>query len=159
MMDSTATGGLKRWRAVMVLVTCFLVGFGGAAPIAANAGVSWSLVGNFTHPSSKKFRNQAVVYTTTNQAFAATATASNGHSIVPGWMGSRGRLYRATTDALSCEGQNTYNPTTYTSGQWIMGVSCTRTGSSTWYSYGVSRAYNGTTWKNVFTFKSGIQNS
>ncbi|SFR97758.1 hypothetical protein SAMN04487783_0139 [Agrococcus baldri] len=143
-----------------IVIAAFVVGFVVSfAPAAAHAGVSTGGTGAFSWSGS--YRNNATVatYPSTHQANAFTDTWPNGHTAPAGWVGSRGRLFNASTGALRCEGSNQYNPSALPSGSHQVGVSCVIYQAGTWYSYGVSRAYNGSSWTNRYTFASGNQNS
>lgn len=156
---SGAARGRERpkWRVIIALTVSLLLGFTAATVVPqAVATSSVSGYGHFSH-GGDDFRNQAVVNTASGQPWANTWTWPQGHTQPAGWLGSRGRLFRATNNPpLYCEGTTVYNASSLPSGHPVVGQSCRRTVNGQWISYGVSRAYNGVTWKNVFTFQSGI---
>lgn len=151
----------SRRRALVAMATAFAVSFmAGVTPTVANAGIATSTVGSFS-VAGNNYRNFARIatYPTSNhQASAFTHTAPNGFTAPVGWVGSRGRLF-TSGGALSCEGINTYNPSSLASGSYHVAVSCIRNQVGTWYSYGVSRAWNGSGYNSVYTFLSPNQNS
>jgi hypothetical protein len=136
---------------LMVFVTGLLVG-GGVA--AANAGTADSAYGYYT-VAGHQYRNQAVVATNPGAAAASTGTGWSAGGTTAGWAGSRGRLF-TSGGSLSCEGSNTYNGTTGTD---AVGVSCRKTGSGSWYSYGVSLGWNGSGYTSFYTYQSPNQTS
>jgi len=71
---------------------------------------------------------------------------------------ARGRLFTGS-GALSCEGTNEYSSQSLGPGSFWNGTSCTRGGSGTWYSYGVSLTWNGSGYNSTYTFQSPSQNS
>lgn len=108
----------------------------------------------------KTYQNRAtiVTVTSTHKATASTSTGPSGFHAPAGWVSSRGRLF-TSGGALSCEGVNEYNDSQLENGTVVVGYSCTHTGTGTWYSYGVSQAWNGSGYTAFYTFKSPNQNS
>lgn len=132
-----------------------VVGALAGVPLAAHAGTSYSAQGTFNHGGTAY--NQAAVITSSAHAHASTSTWPAA-STPAGYIGSRGRLF-TSGGSLSCEGTTSYNASTLPPLGAQPGYSCHRYTSGTWYSYGVSRKFNGSTWVDVFTFQSGNQNS
>lgn len=148
----------RRLAAVLVatLLASFFVGFGAQA---ASAGVQSSDWGYFT-VSGNAYRNYAVIITSTGSARASTNTGpQSGDTLPGGYVGSRGRLMIDGGTTLSCEGSNTYNSSSISYATMLTGVSCTRTTSGAWYSWGVSLGWNGSGYNSMYTFKTVSQNS
>lgn len=147
-------------RIALAIAAVFLIGFSATFTMgAAQAGMSTSTQGSFNHGGA--YGNVAVVSgnRSNHLAQAYTHTFPLQHTAPSGYVGSRGRLFNASTGRLRCEGSNTYNPTPLVNGATVTGYACQAFGEGAWYSYGVSRVFNGSTWKNYYTFKTGNQNS
>jgi hypothetical protein len=136
--------------AVGAFVCGALTGVGGVA----FAGTAQSAYGYFTGGNTT-YMNYAHVTTSTSYAWSDTVTQRNGGGTQVGWAGSRGRLYTGA-GALSCEGSNVFS-STY--GSPAVGDSCTRTAHGTWYGYGVSYGWNGSSYNAAFTFTTPSQTS
>lgn len=147
-----------RRRAALVLlttfVTSFLLGVGTQAAIALTYS---SQTGYFT-VAPYDYRNWATIITSSGSARATTSTGPQS-PVGGGYVGSRGRLMIDGGTTLSCEGTNVYNSTTISYPVMVVGSSCTRTTSGAWYSWGVSRAWNGSGYNSIYTYKSRSQNS
>lgn len=135
---------------VAVFAAAFLTGLGAQSALA---GTAQSDTGYYT-AGGTQFKNAAIIATAPGQAQALTVTERSSGSTPAGWAGSRGRLF-TSAGALSCEGTTTYN----TAGNQAHGASCSRSTHGTWYSYGVSEAWNGSGYNPFYTFLSPNQNS
>lgn len=132
-----------------------MVGFTvGAGATLAAAGTSTSAYG-YSTINGHQYINWASVTTTTNSAQARTVTQWNGGGTTAGWAGSRGRLF-TSGGALSCENTTVYNPS---NGSIASGYSCIKNTVGSWYSYGVSYGWNGSSYNAFYTFKSPNQSS
>lgn len=147
--------GLQRWHYVL-LATVFLAAFFTSfAPALAQAGRSDSAYGYVT-VNGAQFRNRAFVETSGTEVWALAGT-SMGHtdgSTPLGHAGARGRLFTAG-GVLSCEGLTRYNTTT----AYVAAGSCLQQAKGGWYSYGVSQAWNGSSYGSYYTFRSANQYS
>lgn len=151
-MERAATNRTK-WAArlsLLAFLSFFAVGYGAGS---AYAGVAYSSYG-YSTVAGKQYQNRAVIGTSSGNAQATTETKRSSGSTPIGWAGSRGRLF-TSGGSLSCEGTNQYNST----GSGALGLSCIRYSVGTWYSYGVSLAWNGSSYQSFYTFLSPNQNS
>lgn len=139
---------------ILAFVTAFVVA---ALPGVAAAGVAVSSWGYFT-TNGVQYRNKAEVVTSTGQAHATAWVGPRYQSVGSGWVGARGRLF-TSGGALSCEGTTTYNGSSLSSGSSHIAWSCIRSQGGTWYGYGVTYGWNGSSYNPVYTFKSPNQNS
>lgn len=147
--------GFRGWH-YGLLATVFLAAFFTSfAPSLAEAGRSDSPYGYVT-VNGVQFRNRAFVETSGTDvwAFAGTSMGHTDGSTPIGHAGARGRLFTAG-GVLSCEGTNKYNTTTAS----VAASSCFQQAKGGWYSYGVTYAWNGSSYGAYYTFKSGIQYS
>lgn len=152
--------GISR-RVAMTLFATFVASFFiGLTPGFAHANWGPGEVGYFGPVYGHSYANHADVLTSTKNAKAYTYTGPSGSSVASGWVGSRGRLFIGTTGTvMSCQGATTYSTQTMTSGSYWSGISCTRFTTGSWYSYGVSEAFNGSGYNSFYTFRSSNQNS
>jgi hypothetical protein len=121
---------------------------------AASAGTATSANG-YSTIHGHQYVTRAYVTTSTKQAYAGTVNVWSSGSTTAGWAGSRGRLF-TSAGKLSCEGSTMYNRA---NGSQITGLSCTRTTTGAWYSYGVAQGWTGSGYQSFYTFKSPNQNS
>lgn len=136
-----------------------------AGLVASTEGPAWAGIATSQHGlytiSGRVFHNYAKIETypsNNSQADASTFTGPENWSAPPGWVGSRGRLFKST-GALSCEGTTQYNSSTLAAKTYVYGFSCFRFQGGTWYSYGVSAGWSGTAYQSFYTFRSPNQNS
>jgi len=141
-------------RAVAAWSLALLVGLGvGITTEAAQATTAQSSTGYYT-VGGHQYANTAYVFTYSPPAASAqTYTQWSTPTTSPGYAGSKGRLFTGS-GSLSCEGSIQYN-----SGQAAVGSSCTRSTSGTWYSYGVSYGWNGSSYSPFYTYQSPNLNS
>lgn len=145
----------RRWTvraSTAALLASFLVSFG---VTASNAGTANSSLGYYS-ASGYNYSNQAIVVTSSGYAEARTKVSVTSGSCAPsGYIGLRARLF-TSGGSLNRESQNRYTS------------SCTMGYDSpigagglygTWYSYGVSFAWNGSSYNAVYTYKSPNQSS
>ncbi len=131
-------------------VASVFVGLGNAA----NAGQATSALGYYT-VNGHQYQNQAVIWTQTNYAYATTINGWSSGTATSGWAGARGRLF-TSGGTLSCEGANTYNSAGVNN---ATGLSCSRSTSGAWYSYGVALGWNGSGYTSFYTYQSPNQHS
>lgn len=133
-----------------LLVTGFLIGL---APAAAQAGQASSSWGYFT-VNGVSYKNQATISTSTGSAGAYTFLGRTSGCIPSGWGGARARLFNSANTLIQ-ESSILYN-----SG-CVIGFDrvTSRSGGGTWYSYGVTWGWNGSSYSPSYTFKSPNQNS
>ena len=143
--------GSKRRVLVGLLLAGFLLG---ATPLAAQAGQAVSSWGYFT-VNGVAYKNQATISTSSGSAGAYTLLAKAGSGCIPsGWGGARARLFNSGNTLVR---QSTIQ---YNSGCTVaFDVVTSRTGSGTWYSYGVTWGWNGSAYNPYYTFKSPNQSS
>jgi len=131
-----------------------LGGFILGAGTVAFAGLADSPWGYYGPILGKSYRNQATVVTGTDHAWAYTYVETTGQENLPaGYMGALARLYKSGT--LCSQQGYTYNDTALAGFSEATFVNC---GRGTYYSYGVTKAYNGNGYNAVFTFQSPSQN-
>lgn len=117
-----------------------------AVAATATSSVGWVTSGSYPYQNYAQINNSAKDASTWGGPRNFTAPA--------GWVGSRGRLFSDSTGALLCEGSNNYNTVSLVGGGYWGGWSCQRTTSGAYYSYGVSRFWNGSSYGNYYTFTS-----
>lgn len=133
---------LVAWLAV------FMIAFtaGSAAAFTASA---WG----YYSKNGINYRNQAyLTYVSPGPAAAGTAAGPTNKAAPAGWIGVNGRLYKSS-GSLVCESGFHYSSSSTAVNAVFSKTSCSRK-PGTWQSYGVSKAWNGSTYNNYFTFKS-----
>lgn len=151
---SARCGRSRRKVLAAVLLSGVLVGIAAAPATAGTAYGSW---GGYS-AGGVSYQNRAYIYTTSGQARAYTQAGPTSTTVASGWVGARGRLF-TSGGALSCEGVNDYSTISLTAGATWSGLSCLRSATGAWYSYGVSLGWNGSGYNSVYTFLSPNQNS
>lgn len=121
---------------------------------AAQAGSASSSVSALS-ANGKSYTAQAVVYTNTGSAWAYSRINSSSGNVASGWMGANGRLFNSA-GSLVKEGGFTYNSGA-ASGLSIPSGTLYRSGS--YYSYGVVKVWNGSSYNAHYTYKSPQQNA
>ncbi|GCE77334.1 hypothetical protein [Cellulomonas biazotea] len=121
---------------------------------AAQAGSASSTVSALS-ANGKSYSAQALVYTNTGSAWAYSRINSKSGNVASGWMGANGRLFNSG-GSLVKEGGFTYNSGA-ASGLSIPSGTLYRSGS--FYSYGVVKVWNGSSYNAHYTFKSPLQNA
>jgi hypothetical protein len=154
--------GRRRW--VISGTVAFLAGTAlglAATAAAAVGGYTESLVGYFTY-SGHQYNNKAYVSSVPNNALAGTGlgpTAASGYTAPSGWLQVKGRLFDDTTGSEYCESGFLPNGTATGPGKWIYAGSCNALTHGLWYSYGVTKVFDGYNWAAYYTLRSGTMDS
>jgi hypothetical protein len=145
--------GRHRSRSALALAGAIIAAFLlGAIPTAAYANTTSTM--GYPTVNGKTYRMYALLYIPyPNQAGAYTYNGPNSGSIAAGWAGANGRLF-TSGGSLSCESGWGYSTSTITYPSFYGRRSCMRTQSGTWYSYGVTRHWNGDSYDNYYTYKT-----
>lgn len=99
------------------------------------------------------YRNLAyLTYVSPGPASAGTSAGPTNKAAPAGWIGVNGRLYNSS-GSLVCESGFHYSSSSTAVNTVFARVSCSKK-PGTWQSYGVSKAWNGSTYDAYFTFKS-----
>lgn len=142
----------RRWSMIAIgFLTAFTVSLGATSAVAGSASSAYGYysVGGYS------YRNQATIVTGTGNDYAYTNLRSTSGNVPPGWFGTLSRGW-TTAGALTCSSGYTYN-STWSSGQ---SRACAFSGysGSAYYSYGVTKGWNGSSYNAYYTFKSPLQN-
>ncbi|NOU88665.1 hypothetical protein GC102_23360 [Paenibacillus sp. LMG 31460] len=132
---------------VSSLLAGVLLGSFAVMAFASTASSGWGTYGPINGYS---YQNKATVSNDT-RLYAATSVQTQDSSNAPtGYMGAVARLYKS--DVLCQSTSYSYNSSSAAG----MGTSTTTTGcgSGTYYSYGLSAAYNGNGYNEWYTFQS-----
>lgn len=148
---------MTRRRFGNVFLTVFVLAFLVSGSTVALAGTAYSQI-SYVTVAGKQYRNYATIMTGVTNAYARTNSGPNEDPASAGWVSSRGRLF-TSSGALSCEGTNQYNSATLQPEETVVGYSCYRYLSGSWYSYGVSQYWNGSGYSAHYTYRSPNQNS
>ncbi|MEE4540353.1 ATP-dependent Lon protease [Streptomyces sp. V4-01] len=115
---------------------------------AATASSSWGAYGPV---HGYRYENLAAVTTTSSRVYAVTEAYNAGSGNVPtGYIGVLARLYKGS--ALCASNGYTYN--TAPMPGWSIPTQGNGCGSGTYHSYGVSQAFNGSSYNAFYTFVS-----
>lgn len=138
-------------RAVLVAVSAatLLVAYG--AP--ASAATAYGKYGYYGPVNGKSYRNRSYVsnWNSTTLVARSLAEVTSGGSVATGWIGVLPRLYKGT--AL-CAQTSDYR---YNSSDNTVGFDAPiygRCGGGAYNSYGVTRAWNGSSYNSYYTFRS-----
>lgn len=147
-------------RIVLVLAGALLagalVGAGGSMAIAGTANSSSAVFSL----NGINYSDYATVGTSSGRAGASTLVKGTNTSVPSGWAGANARLF-TTGGALYAQSGFIYNSGSVPAGLYFSQSTGTFTvaGGAAWYSYGVVRAWNGTSYGNYYTFLSPNQSS
>jgi len=124
--------------------------------MAAFAGSAYSDYGYFS-VNGINYKNRASVSTdsSTHKSYATTTLTSTNKSAPAGWMGTNARLFNSSGTLLK-EGGFSYTTSTTST---TVSSSPNYTNKGTYRSYGVTRAWTGSTYQNYYTFLSPFQNA
>lgn len=98
------------------------------------------------------YNNAYLTYTSGGPAFAGTAAGPTNTSAPAGWIGVNDRLF-TSSGSMICESGFKYSSSSTPVNVVFSALSCSRK-PGTWQSYGVSRAWNGSSYNSYYTFKS-----
>ncbi|MFJ4170773.1 hypothetical protein ACIPY3_14790 [Paenarthrobacter sp. NPDC089714] len=136
---------------IATFVAAFSVMFGAQAAFAYGA-VNGSMAQYYV--AGHWYDTYPTVYTQpASYALASTRSSFTGGGTYAGWAGARGRLF-TSDNYLSCEGVNSYNPS---QGSLAESYSCYRYQPYNWYSWGVSRGWNGSGYNDFYTSATILQ--
>jgi hypothetical protein len=138
-------------------VSIFLVGIIlGLSSIPVFAGITESPWGYYGPISGYSYKNHALLDVSTNGQNALTSSYKDGSGTVPaGYMGAQARLFK--NDALYKYSSMLYNSSA--SSTLVESTGYFKGGSGTYYSYGITAAYNGNGYDTFYTFKSPSQSN
>lgn len=142
-------------KRLIILVTTFIAAF--AVMFGAQSALAYGAVNSSIsqyYVAGHWYDAYAVIYTEpASYALAGTKSSFTGGGTYTGWAGARGRLF-TQDNYLSCEGVNSYNPSP---GTIANANSCSRYQPYNWYSWGVARGWNGSSYNDAYTFKTVLQ--
>lgn len=105
------------------------------------------------------YQSHATIVTSSGTSQASTTSGRTGGSQAgSGWIGVNGRSFDASNNALRCESGFQYTTGTQQS-KTAWSCQTVAAWGYSWYSYGVTRQWNGNGYNNYYTFKSPNQNS
>jgi hypothetical protein len=143
-------------RNFKTFVSTFIIGIIlGISTMVIFAGTASSSTGYYGPFLGYYYKNYATITVDGNGQNATTTVSNDGSGYIPtGYMGAQARLYK--NDALY-----KYSTMGYSSAPVISFFATTgwsSGGSGTYYSYGMTAAYNGNGYTNYYTFISPSQN-
>jgi hypothetical protein len=153
-----ARGPIKtpRNRLARLLVAFPLAAYLSMIPAVAHAGWAESAVGWYTN-TGHNYQSYAAVNTSPGTVYAYTYAGPRDFTAPAGWIGLRARIMN-TAGSVVAESSNVYTPQSLTAGSyWSAYLGRSLTG--TWYSWGVTYAWNGSSYDAYLTFKSPYQTS
>jgi len=148
-------GGRVIRKNLKVSVCSFMVGiFLSISAVAAYAGYAESPWGYYGPILNISYQNRASISTGGNWAYATTEVQNQAFENVPtGYMGAKARMYNSS-DSLVSESDFRYNSQPL----YSMTQSASRWFSGTYYSKGLTQAWNGSGYVTYSTFQSPSQN-
>lgn len=138
-------------------ISIFLVGvILGLSSVPVFAGTTESSWGYYGPISGYSYKNRALLDVSTDGQNAVTSCYKDESGTVPtGYIGAQARLFK--DDSLYKYSTMEYN-TSAVSGV-VARTGYFKGGSGTYYSYGITAAYNGSGYDTYYTFKSPSQNN
>ena len=137
-------------RTAIGAAVALVAGISLGIPLPAFAAVAQSSVGAAT-AGGYNYRNYAEIDSGVH--YARTFGGPSNFTVPVGWIGARGRIF-SSGGALLCEGATQYNSSSFGPGAYWSGNSCTRSASGAYYSYGVTRFWNGGSYNDFYTYTS-----
>jgi hypothetical protein len=152
-MKSPQTSRFATFSAFGALLVGLVIGIPSGAALAGSATSARGYYNN----AYVNMYNTATVYTQSNLGRGGTFTANALSGNLPaGWLGAQGRLFKDGAANATKIGTWSYSPT---ASSGISGLSGDASGHFVWFSWGVSRIWNGNGYDSVYTFHSPNQNS